>query len=151
MNKGKLALRLIYAVGLAALWVADWIGDNQPAPHWFAEAVSESTLYVAITTAALWIVLEILLHFVRHRGIWATALAVSIIAVAAPAFYVTSAALYGASQADINTWHLLPLFAVMYQVYAMVAAMLIAAGLALIFWIARTAARHVEARRAQDS
>jgi hypothetical protein len=147
MNKGKLALRLIFACGLAAYWVADWIGDHQPAPHWFASDLSEAVLFAAITTAMLWTALETWLHFVRHRGIWATGLAVAFAGTAGPGFYLISAALYGAEQARFDTWHLVAIFVVMHQIYAIVVTVLIAAGLALLLWLAR---RIHEARSAHD-
>lgn len=146
MSKGKLALRSIYACGFVSFGVADWIGEHQPAPRWFASAVSEGVLFMAITTALLWISLEILLHFVRKRGVWATALAVSVAAVGEPAFYLISAALYGSEHAQLDTWHLLGMFAVMHQLYAIVITLLIAAGIALLFWIARCIEENRQAR-----
>jgi hypothetical protein len=151
MHKGKLALRLIFACGLGAYWMADWIGDHQPAPHWFASGLSEAALFAAITTAMLWIVLETWLHFVRHRGLWATGLAVACAGTAAPAFYLVSAARYAAEQADINTWHLVALFVIFHQIYAIVVTIGLAVALAVISWIARSAARCIEARRTQNS
>lgn len=129
--------------------MADSIGDRQPAPPWFASAVSEGALMVAISTALLWIGFEVLLHFVRHRIFWAASLAVSIAAVSEPTFYLTTAALYGAEHADVSTWHLLSIFAVFHQVYAIIISAMIAGGIALIVWIVRATARASAQIRAQ--
>lgn len=151
MNQGKLALRLIYAVGLAAFWIADWIGDHQRAPWWFASALSDGAMAVAISTALLWISLEVLLHYVRNRGIWITAYAVSVVAVAVPAFYLTSAALFGVEKANINTWHLASMFAVVNQVIAIVFTLAISIAIGLILWLMQTSSRLIEGWRARDS
>jgi hypothetical protein len=151
MNKGKLALRLIYAFGLASFWIADWIGDHQPAPWWFASALSDGAMVVAISTALLWISLEVLLHYVPNRGIWVTAYAVSVVAVVVPAFYLTSAALFGAEKANINTWHLASMFTVVNQVLAIVATLAIAIMVGLILWIVQTGSRLIAGWRARNS
>ena len=150
-HKGKLALRLIYACGLAGYLVADTIGDRQPAPRWFASAISEGALLVTISTAVLWIAFEILLHFVRHRGVWATSYAISLLAVLVPGFYLIYAALYGMEQADDSTWHLLALFVVMYQVMASVFTTLAAAAIALVTWIVSATWRASQEIRARTS
>lgn len=148
MNKGKLALRLIYAGGLGAILAADLTADRRPLPSWFASAVSEATLCVGISSALLWIGFELLLHFVRHRAIWVTSFAISLIAMALPALYLWGAASAELEQANESTWHLLSLFAVAHQAMAAVFTALLAAALALILWIARRAARVIKAARA---
>ena len=139
MNRGKLALRLIIAAGLATFWVADWIGDRQPAPTWFASGVSEAALMLAISTTMLWIGLEVVLHFARSRGSRITVLAVAFMAVAYPALCLVNAAAFGMTRAEFNTWHLLALFAPVHQIYAIIATLMVAMVVALLVWIVRSA------------
>jgi hypothetical protein len=149
MNKGKMALRLIVVAGLAAFFVADWIGDHRPVPPWFASGLGSAATVVAVSTALLWIVLEVLLHGVRHRGAWATAYAICMVAVVIPALYLITAATAELKHANDSTWHLLGMFAVGYQVTASVFIAAVAGAIALALWIARTAARRIEDKRAQ--
>lgn len=134
MNKGSFTtLRAIYACGYVGLVVAVARASTQLASDWFAEAVLQGAVFVAISTGVLWACSETLIRYIPRRGLLSTALAVAFAAVLVPDTYSIGAAYGGLSQAKFDTWHLLSLFAIVHQVQAVLLVVIFAGVFAVVF------------------
>jgi hypothetical protein len=151
VNKGKVVFRSVYACGFVALAVAATGASMQAAPGWFAEAVHQGSLFVAVTTGVLWACSELLTHYVSRRGILATTVAVSFAAAVVPGVYLIGAAFQGASKAVFDTWHLLSLFAVAHQMQAVVLVLGFAGIFAAAGWLFRFVSRKVSHKAQRDA
>lgn len=113
-------VRLIYVCGVVALIVAAIRASLGSAPGWFGEGVYIASAVASVSLLAFWGISELVLRFFEQFEIRAVVAIVALAAVSAPVFYVVGAAFLGEGKAAFDTWHLLPLFAVMHQMQAVV-------------------------------
>ena len=112
------AWRILFTTGLVVVLVpcvaVGWLEQRD----WVTDGVYSAAIYAGVVLILSWALGELLFRFVPAAGPVIVAAAISLAAV--PGFYINSATFLGRGAADFNTWHLLPLFAVMYQMAATV-------------------------------
>jgi hypothetical protein len=117
-----------FAASLGAIFL------NDPRP-WYRDAVVKGSLWVAASLVLVGLGAELLGRFFRGPVMQLYLLMLVITAAVVPNLYLNAAAFFGRETADFQTWHLLPLFAVMYQVEA-VMWVAIFAGLGCLVYLA---------------
>lgn len=108
--------RIAFTLGFLSLAVSAIWASLADAPEWFGEAVRKASLCSALALAVLWILSEAACKFVRLRGVRTLVTFVAIGAASTSLLYVGGAAFLGLDNASHDTWHLLPLFALMHQI-----------------------------------
>lgn len=105
-------VRLLFLSGFAALAMATLHTARTGAPDWFQSPIYQSCEGVGVGLAIFWGISELLMACTHHAGrlLWVFVMAVAAIYI--PWFYVFRAAWYGQAIADWQTWHLLPMFAI---------------------------------------
>lgn len=128
----KIAIRAIYVLGLIAVLVASSVTFRNGGAEWFVQAIYVTCVAVGVTLLTLWGISEV---FVRYIPVWwvhVVILIASIGGLAFPAFYLMMAALYGERHAEFQTWHLLPMFALLRVIMGLVIGTVIGSILACI-------------------
>lgn len=133
----KLAIRVIYLLGFIALSAAAARAFVSDSPDWFGEAVYQGCIFIVITNSLLWGGSELVLKLKTICAIRIILLMVAVGAIASPSLYLVGAAFYGETKAEFDTWHLLPLFAVIHQLEAVVAGVVVGCGIATVVFIFR--------------
>ena len=82
---------------------------------WFSEAVYLSAAYIILSIAFLYGFFFLVTKLWNGKIMSIFIFCVMLTAIAVPNFYINTAVFFGAEQAEFSTWHLLPLFAAMYQ------------------------------------
>lgn len=82
---------------------------------WLGQAVYQSSIWVGITLIMLWGLIEVVARSVQTSFISVILLTIAFAAVFPASMYINHAAFFGRHSADLQTWHLLPLFAFIYQ------------------------------------
>ena len=105
-------VRLVILSGFAALAMATLLTARTSAPDWLKSPIYQSCLGVGVGLAIIWGLSELLMACTHHIGRLIWVLAIAVASVYIPWLYVYRAAWFAQSIADRQTWHLLPLFAV---------------------------------------
>ena len=105
-------VRLVILSGFAALAMATLHTARTSSPDWFQSPIYQSCKGVAVELAIIWGVAELLMASTHRAGRLFWVLTIAMAGVYVPWHYGFWAAWYGQSVADWETWHLLPLFAV---------------------------------------
>lgn len=113
-------VRLLFLSGLVTLAIAANHVSDLDAPDWFASPVYESCWGVGIGVIVLWVFSELLMAFTRSIACRAWLLAVAFAVAYVPWFYVLPASWNGQAIAEFDTWHLLPLFALVHMITTIV-------------------------------
>lgn len=111
----KSMIRFMFFSSAVALTLAAVRSGGSDGPEWLTKPVCEACWGAGLALIAFWGVAEGMMAFGRGTllRLWLLALACGTACV--PCFYVLPAAWRGDTIADIQTWHLLPLFAVIHM------------------------------------
>jgi hypothetical protein len=116
----RYSIRLILISGFVPLAIGTLYSLTLAAPGWYAWPVFTSCLFVGFALCIFWGSAEFLMRIPIGTSWLVWILLTTIAAVLSPWFYVLPAAVYGSDVGEFDTWHLLPLFAVMHMVQALV-------------------------------
>jgi len=117
----KQAIRTIFLAGIASALLPSLCAFFAGKPPWFGEAVYLTSGYIGFSLVVLWSCTELLSYYFPGRLMGTFLVAVALPAALVPSLDVNWAVFLGRDGADIQTWHLLPLFAAMDQILATVA------------------------------
>jgi hypothetical protein len=84
-------------------------------PDWFVKATFTTSAYIVISIAAFSIVYSVVLHFWENTYTKVFFAITALPFVVVPNLYSNGAYFLGYEKAEFSTWHLLSLFAAMYQ------------------------------------
>lgn len=132
--------RIIILAGIGAAVIACATAFIFNEPSWFKEAICETARYLVFSLVVIAAVGELVDCEVSKGFIRFSMLVLTGIATGVPSLYLLIAAFPGREIADVNTWHLLPLFAVINQIIFSIATV----SLLLVTWLLMLAVRLVK-------
>ena len=113
-----MVFRGAYTVGLMAQIVASAYAAIVSTIPWFSQAIYEACLMVAVIIALQWLVSEVISRGVKSHSVTLVLGAAALFGTVASSIYVLGAVVHGESTAELYTWHLVSLFAVIHHVTA---------------------------------
>lgn len=133
----KTAIRVMYILGLAALSVAALRALRSGGDVWFTKAVYLSVAFTATILLVLWGISELAIRFIARGWLRIILFLMSVGAVLAPSIYIVVGVFLGEAKAEYKTWHLLSMFAVMYQIFGVVIGVVIGSAVTAVTATAR--------------
>lgn len=108
----------LYLIGVVFLASAVIGARIAGMPPWFSQPVYESVIYLFTSFCVMAIVTNILAKYTSSLLLSIFVLSIVLTAILIPNIYINGAVFFGQNNAKFNTWHLLSMFTVMYQVQA---------------------------------
>ena len=110
--------RFIFIAGLGFAILSSIGAFFANKPPWFSEAVYFSSVFIGLSLIVLWGFTELMSHSFPGKLMGVFLLSIALTAAIVPNLQINIAVFLGQPKADVNTWHLLPLFAVISHISA---------------------------------
>ena len=143
MRKIIIASRILLSIGMALAVVPSLYIYFRDKPEWLGEAIYLSSAWVVASVVVMALCTEVYYCFFKSIYPAVTLLAATLAAVLSASIYINGATFFGAGTADINTWHLLPLFTALHQIKATIFVTLTAGAACILFLLGKALARRL--------
>ena len=116
MRKIKFITRILLCIGTIMSVVPSIFIYFQDKPEWLDEAIYQSSAWTIFSIAAMAVITELHYLFFKNIYIAATLLSSTFAVILTACIYINGATFFGAETANVNNWHLLPLFTAFHQI-----------------------------------
>ena len=106
-------------------------------PPWFAPPIYDSAKYAFFSICVLAVITNVISRFSSKKLFFSFLFTIVLTAVIIPNIYINGALYLGRHEADISTWHLLPMFTAIHQAQSVLFIGLIAGIICISIWLVR--------------